>query len=322
MDHPDSILYLCQADMLALELNPVDMVDELESLFKGCATGEVWNLPKTASHPDEHRLFMSTLAYSDGNGLAACKSLCLNQHNPNRGLEAANALITLFDAKVGLPVATMDGNWITGVRTAAVSALAARYLARADSAVIAFVGCGLQARAHLEVFGPLFPLREIRALGRGAANRDRLCSLAEERGLRAVASNCAREALDGADLVVTTVPHLSGAGSFLDANWLPPGAFAAMVDLARSWHSSSFPAFHRFFIEDLAQERTMPDPMLDLDAVSGDLHDLVGDSGNHRQSASERLAFAFRGLAIGDLALASLAYRAAVRLDIGTRLPR
>ncbi|SEQ84140.1 ornithine cyclodeaminase/alanine dehydrogenase [Nitrosomonas sp. Nm51] len=69
----------------------------------------------------------------------------------------------------------LDGGWVTAARTAGLSAVAAKRLAKIDSSVAAFIGCGVQARSHLKVFADLFPLTEIRAFGRGAENRDKLC---------------------------------------------------------------------------------------------------------------------------------------------------
>jgi ornithine cyclodeaminase/alanine dehydrogenase len=166
-------------------------------------------------------------------------------------------------------------------------------LARPDSASIAFIGCGVQARSHLDAFCDIFPLREIRAFGRGTANRDALCRAAEARGLTAVASETARDAIDGADLVVTSVTLLPKVEPFLDAPWLTEG----------------MAAFERIVIDDLEQEAKAREPMVAPTLVAGDLLGLVCGDFPGRKSAKERTAFVFRGLALGDLALAGLAYR-------------
>src|SRR4029077_3011418 len=101
--------------------------------------------------------------------------------------------------------------------------------------VAAFTGCGGGARSHLDAFAASFPVREIRAFGRGTANRDALCRAAEARGLTAVASQSARDAIGSADLVVTSVTLLPNLEPFLDARWLKAGAFATMTDLSLPW---------------------------------------------------------------------------------------
>src|SRR5262245_65826622 len=93
---------------------------------------------------------MATLAMADDPPYMAVKSLLLNPRNPERGLPSINSLVTLLDGNTGVPLAVMDGNWITAVRTAGVSAVAAKRLARPDSSIAAFVGCGVQARTHAD----------------------------------------------------------------------------------------------------------------------------------------------------------------------------
>ncbi len=184
--------------------------------------------------------------------------MIFNPRNRERGLPDINAVVILLDSDTGIPLAVMDGNWVTAVRTAGLSAVAAKRLARPDASVAAFIGCGVQAQSHLQAFAALFPLQEIRAFGRGSANRDALCQAAEKLGLAAVASSTAREAVQDADVIITSVtfsPHLA---PFLDARWLQPSAFATMTDQAASWVADGMPAFNRIthnIIDDLNRKQ-------------------------------------------------------------------
>jgi ornithine cyclodeaminase/alanine dehydrogenase len=144
-------------------------------------------------------------------------TLVVNPRNAERGLPTLNSLISLLDGETGLPLALVDGNWVTSKRTAGLSAVAAKRLARSDSSSAAFIGCGVQARGHLAALGDLFPLREIRAFGRGTHNRDALCRLAVSRGMKAVRCDTGKAAVDGADIVVTTVTLIPEPVPFLDA---------------------------------------------------------------------------------------------------------
>jgi len=254
---------------------------------------------------------MATLAVADEPGVVATKSLVLNPRNPARGLHAINSLVTLLDSETGLPLAVIDGNWVTARRTAGLSAVAAKRLARPDSRVIAFIGCGVEARSHLDAFHDIFPLSEIRAFGRGTENRDALCRAGEAQGLKAVASATAKDAITDADLVVTTVTLSHGMTPFLDARELKAGAFATVTDLALPWLPEGMKAFDRIVIDDLEQEAKMSKPMVARELVAGDLAALVAGDLPGRQSAEERTAFVFRGVALGDLAVAGLIYRRA-----------
>jgi ornithine cyclodeaminase/alanine dehydrogenase len=297
----DTLPYLSSAVLDRLVISTSDIIGEIERQIEGQTRGEVWCAPKATVLPGDDRYIMATLG-------VATKSLVVNERNAARGLPTLNSLITLLDAETGLPLALVDGNWVTVKRTAGLSAVAARRLARSESASAAFIGCGAQARGHLEAFADLFPLREIRAFGRGAANRDALCELARSRGINAVASETARAAVEGADIVVTTLPLVPAPVPFLDARWLKAGSFVAMVDLALPWLPETMASFDRIVIDDLAQEAAMSKPMIKPELVAGDLTGLVCGDVPGRQSASDRTTFAFRGMAVGDLAVAGLAF--------------
>ncbi|MEK9726128.1 MAG: ornithine cyclodeaminase family protein [Rhodospirillaceae bacterium] len=324
MHAPPDLRYLSKGDMAALDVGAAAVVDAIEALCRGREAGTAMNAPKRALKPgaNDPRFFMSTLALGGDPPFMAVKALGLNETNVGRELESIGALVTLFDGDTGHPLAVMDGDWITAVRTAGLSALAARHMARPEASTLALVGCGVQARSHLELFAGLYPLREVRALGRGRANRDAVLATAAGEGLDAVAVDTPEAALDGADIVVSTVPAHAGFQPFLDANRLAPGTFVTMVDLARSWLPGGLDAFARIVIDDAPQEATMSQPMIEMARVAGDLQDLVAGRLAGRTDAAERTAFAFRGLALGDLALAILAFEAARAAGIGTTLPR
>lgn len=312
----DSLPYLSEAFLRRLPILTSDIVSEIERQIAAQRRGEVWCAPKAAVSPGDERFIMATLGVASEPRIVSTKALVVNPRNAKRGLATLNSLITLLDGETGLPIAVVDGNWVTERRTAGLSAVAAKRLAKADSASVAFIGCGVQARGHLEAFGDLFPLREIRAFGRGSTNRDALCQLARSRGMAAVPCDTARTAIEGADIVVTTLTLVPEPVPFLDARWLKPGSFTTMTDLALPWLPDTMSNFDRIVIDDLEQEAKMSKPMVKPELVTGDLTGLVCGDVAGRQSASERTTFAFRGLAVGDLAVAGLAYvRAKDQLD-------
>lgn len=306
-----NLLYLSEENLAALDVSPEEAVEAIEHLIRGRARSEVWYAPKAVVQPPDGRYIMATLAVADEPALVAVKSLVLNPRNSERGLRQINSLVTLLDSTTGVPLAVMGGNWITAVRTAALSAVAAKRMARPDSAVAAFIGCGVQAHSHLQAFAALFPLKEIRAFGRGRANIDALCDAAGELGLSAVASATAKDAVLDADLIVTSVSWSAALDPFLDAGWLKPGAFATVTDLAAPWLPDSIPVFDRIVIDDMVQEAGSAKPLVEADLVTGDLSGLVLGEFAGRGADDERNAFLFRGHPLGDLALAALAYRKA-----------
>ena len=320
MDTPalaaDKLPYLSEAFLDHLKISSLDLVSEIERQIIGQRRGEVWCAPKAVVLPGDDRYIMATLGVASEPRVLATKALVVNPRNAERGLATHNSLITLLDSETGLPLALVDGNWVTAKRTAGLSAVAAKRLARSDSSSAAFIGCGVQARSHLEVLSDFFSLREIRAFGRGSANRDALCRLAASRGIKAVPCDTAMAAIQGADIVVTTVALVPPPVPFLDARWLEAGSFVTMTDLALPWVPEAMQLFDRIVIDDLAQEATMSKPMIRPELVAGDLTGLVSGDVAGRQSKSERTTFAFRGLAVGDLALAGLAYGRAKAIGV------
>lgn len=305
------IRYLSRDSLQSLQLTPQEIVASIEHLILGCNRQQAWNALKAVITPPDGRYMMATLAASDDPPFLAVKALVLNPDNPKHGLQSINALVTLLDSRTGLPLAILDGNWVTAVRTAGLSAVAAKRLAKPDASTAAFIGCGVQAQSHLQAFAELFSLKQIWAFGRGTANRDALCQSAEAMGLTAIASKSAQEAIRDADLVVTSVTLSPQLVPFLDARWLKPGAFVTMTDLAAPWLAESMSVFDRIIVDDLEQEASMPKPLVDPALVCGDLTGLVNGHIAGRCADDERTAFVFRGLALGDLAVAGLAYQRA-----------
>ncbi|WP_217992312.1 hypothetical protein [Nitrosomonas ureae] len=218
-------------------------------------------------------------------------------------------------------MAIIDGNWVTAIRTAGLSAVAAKRLARPDASIAAFIGCGVQALSHLRALTEIFQLKRINVFGRGAASQNAFCRNAEKMDLSVITAQTAQtaqEAIQDADLIVTSVTLSPQLVPFLDARWLKPGAFVTMTDLAAPWLSESMSGLERIIIDDLEQEAGMPEPLVDPALVHGDLTDLVTGKTVGRQSVDERTAFVFRGLALGDLAVSGLAYQCACEQSQGT----
>lgn len=301
--------YWSESDLAALEISAHEIIDMLKTLIQASENETVWSAPKAVITPPDGRYIMATLAVMSEPALVATKSLVLNERNSEQGLPQINSLVTLLHGETGVPLAIMDGNWITAQRTAGLSALAASYLAQPTARSVGFIGTGVQARNHLLLFAQQFPLQHVYIVGRGKRNIDLLAAQAQALNLDVTVCETAKQAVQNADLLVTSVTHTSVTEPFLDANWLSAGSFAASVDLAAPWHQTSFACLDKLIIDDLTQEASLPNKLANPADISGDLLGLVQAKVSPRQSAQERNIFAFRGHALGDLALAALAYQ-------------
>jgi len=305
---PETIPYLSEATLSGLGISTDDVIESIEGLIRGGDAGTVWSAPKAVIMPPDGRYMMAALAAMDEPSLLAVKTVVLNPRNPEKGHPQINGLVTMLDSETGLPAAILDGNWITAVRTAGLSATAAKHMANGDAATCGFVGSGVQARSHLHAFMDMFPLRHIKVFGRGRANIDGLCEMADGMGLTSEVCESGEAALTDVDLAVTSVTFSQGLEPFLDAGCLRPGSFTTVTDLAAPWRKDSFAAFDRICIDDLDQEAALPNKLVPPEDVIGDLSGLVLGKFEGRGGPGERTAFIFRGHALGDLALASLAY--------------
>ena len=313
-------VYLSGEDLRSLKISTEEVLSSLETMIGRQKDLTAWAAPKSAFLTPDGRYMMSTLAAADDPPLLAVKSLVLNPSNSCRNLTQINATVSVLDSHSGLPLAVMDGGWITAIRTAGLSALAAKYLANPASRSIAFVGCGVQASAHLKLFSDLYPLAEMSAFGRGSANRRLLCDSAERLGLVATDSPTGQDAIEDADIIVTSVTLSTDASPFLDARGLKQGSFTAITDFLAPWHKEAISALDRIVIDDLQQEAAVDQPLIDPEFVDGDLLALITGELPIRFDVTKRTAFVFRGLAIADLALAALAYRKARAAGAGREI--
>jgi len=154
--------------------------------------------------------------------------------NNARGLGTHQAIIVLLDPATGVAEAILDGRYITEVRTAAVSAVSARHLARSDARVLGILGSGVQARSHLDALKLVRDFREVRAW---SPNAERLAQFAVETRARSVEN--AEAAVRGADVVavVTASPT-----PVIRSEWVADGTHVIGVGACRPWQRELDPA--------------------------------------------------------------------------------
>jgi alanine dehydrogenase len=141
--------------------------------------------------------------------------------NTKRGLKTHQAIIVMLDPQTGVAQAILDGRYITEARTAAVSAVSARRLARKNAKVLGIVGSGVQARSHLEALGWVREFREVRVW---SPNPDRLRQFTAETGARAMVN--AESVVRGADVVVAAT---SSPTPVIQSGWVDDGTHVIAV---------------------------------------------------------------------------------------------
>jgi thiomorpholine-carboxylate dehydrogenase len=236
----------------------------------------------------------------------ATKLITLIPGNPARGLPTLLATIVLMDPSTGRTLATMDGTWITELRTAAVSAVAADAIAPPGPAIVAMLGSGALARTHAMALRAVRPVSELRIWSRDPAN---VARCAAEVGGIACAS--AEQAVRGADIVCTvtnaTEPVLRGA-------WLKPGAFVAAVGAPRpSWRELDDEAMRNVVIADSrhSAEHEAGDVILSGATVYAEIGEILGGTVAPPPPGAT-VVFKALGQAVEDAVSARLVYDAAL----------
>lgn len=318
------LLYLSNADVQELQISHREARDVILASFRDNASGRNVGLPKSVITAGPSSWFISMSSASEANSLATMKWVAVVPVEGNHGRPTVNGLVCVSDYKTGLPIAVLDGNSITLIRTAAISAAAALYLAPEAPASIGLVGCGLQALSHLDAFVDLFPsLRSIYLLSRSALSAERTATVASEKQLDPIIVKNPDTLLRESEIVITMVPPSPGLKSFLDARLLPPSSFVSAVDGGRSWRPETLTAFDRLVTDKLEQYSSPVDASgryVESVKFQDDLVHLA--SGSCQPVAPTRALFSFRGFVIADLALADLVIRKARALGIGMALPR
>ncbi|MGH2635231.1 MAG: ornithine cyclodeaminase family protein [Actinomycetota bacterium] len=199
---------LIDADALA-RLLPMDAA--IDALQEGFGAERLPEAPMR-SHVETVSGTLFLMPAHGGAGVGV-KLVTLTDANPARGLPFIHAIYVLFDAEAQAPQAVLDGTALTALRTAAVSGLATRHLARPDAGRLVLFGAGVQARSHLRAMRAVRPIEEVVVVSRGRERAEALASEAGSLGLRA--SVGAPGAERDADLVCTcttsTTPVLAGA---------------------------------------------------------------------------------------------------------------
>jgi len=244
--------------------------------------------------------------------------------NAGAGLPTHQAIIALLDSSTGSPLAFLDGRYITEARTAAVSAVAVRELARQDATVLALIGSGVQAGSHREALPLVRPFREVRCWSPTEARLRRFVDA--HPGVQPAPG--AQAAVRDADVVVVAT---SSVTPVIWNNWVKPGACVVAVGACRPNQRELDPelvARARLIVDSRAaavQEAgdvvmAIAEGRLTADHIAAELGEVVSGKAPGRTTEDEITVFKSLGLAAEDIAAAHLAYSRARTMGRGTLL--
>jgi ornithine cyclodeaminase/alanine dehydrogenase-like protein (mu-crystallin family) len=317
------LVYLTQQEVIDCGLSFADAIRIVEGSLLEHGLGEVENPPKPAVHPLPDAFLHAMPGYLKRPRIVGLKWVSGFFSNPARGLPSISGLIILNDADSGLPTAVMDCAYITALRTAAVSAAAARRLARRDSTTIGLVGAGVQGRYNVLALRQVLPaLATVQVFDANGPTLARfVADVGRLSGLRIVQADSISAAFAGADVVITATGWLDEPIFF--GKWVGPGALILPIH-ARGWEARTIRDCDKLIVDDWGQfHHSTGEPggiYHPLPPLYAQLGEIVAGRKSGRENAAERIIDFNYGLAIHDVAMATEVLSIAKAKGLGTRL--
>jgi ornithine cyclodeaminase/alanine dehydrogenase-like protein (mu-crystallin family) len=302
-----SLLILSEHEVRAL-LPMDECIEAMDGVLRSLGRGELHQPLRFVTRPPDTDSLMGFMpAYRSGElSVWSLKEIVIVPGNPARGLDAHQGAVLLHDGETGELRALLNASPITEIRTAAVSAVATRALARPDARVVAILGAGVQARSHAEAMHAVLGDAEIRTWSRGDGGTP-------------------EEVLDGADVVCTCT---SAREPILQRGWLAPGthvnAVGASLPTVRELDTATMAAASLFVDRRESALNESGDLLL---AGLGEAHiraelgEVLIGAHPGRADGDELTVFKSLGLAVEDLAAAELIVRKAREQGLGTEVP-
>ena len=323
------VLLLSKTDVEGL-ISMRETIEAVEGAFRAKGLGKVQMPPKPYVYFDRYggdfRVMPAHLEELDAAGV---KIVNVHPRNPKEyGLPTVMATILLLDPRTGAPQVIMDGTWITDMRTGAGGAVAAKYLARKDSRIVAMVGAGAQARTQLVALNEVLKIEEVRV-------KDTVPGLAEcyaeemheKLRIDVDPSESVEEAVRGSDIVVTTTPVREPV---VVNDWIAAGTHINAIGADAPGKEELDPKIlkrAKVVVDDREQafhsgEVNVPvsKGMLSERDVYGELGEIIAGKKPGRTSRDEITVFDSTGLAIQDLATARLVYQKAKEAGKGLEI--
>lgn len=327
-------LLLTESDV-ARVLPMADLIDAMESALAAFSTSQVRQPVRSIVELDTHGFFgvmPAAYAFDEARGVmgtaaAGTKIVTVVPRNHEQGLPSHFATIVMLDPQTGALDAIVDGRLITEARTAAVSAVSARHLARRDARVVGIIGSGVQAHSHASALAHVLPEAEFRIWSRSAEHREAAArDIAGATKRPCVATASARDAVAGADVVVLVT---SAQTPVVEDEWIKDGTHVIGVGACRP-NEREMPgalvARARLVVDSRAAAEKESGDLLLARAdgrsvqISAELGEICAGSAPGRTDAASVTIFKSLGLAIEDVVAARLAVERARAAHIGQPL--
>jgi ornithine cyclodeaminase len=326
------LTYLNRLDVEAVALADEEIIAAIEAALGMQGRGQTVIEPRVHLEPDagtEGHFNMLRGAIGGEIGLAGVKVVGDFVGNYTKDLPSELGLLCLFDPGTGAPVAVIDASGITDMRTGAVTAVGAKYLAPARPKILGHIGARGTAYWNVRLLDLLFGFEEIRVHSRRAASRGEFARrLSRELGKQVIATADWRSCAEGADIVVEA-SRLSAPEPLLRTDWIKPGALVIPYGTMSAVELSLTDIMSKIVVDDWGQCRTgkfgalrahVEAGKLTGDTLYAELGQIVAGLRPGRESEDETILFWHRGLSLSDIALGHAILAKAASAGVGQRL--
>ncbi|MDJ0607690.1 MAG: ornithine cyclodeaminase family protein [Kiloniellales bacterium] len=323
--------YLNGPDIDGLAMTDDEILGAVEGGLAAQGKGETVIEPRVHLQPDPafRGHFNVLRGYVAPLNVAGVKIVGDYIDNYKRGLPSEMAFLNLFDPRCGMPVALLDASAITDMRTGAMTALGAKYLARRNSKVLGHIGARGSSYWNVRLLDHLFDFEEIRVHSRRPESREAFAArLSEDLGKTVRAVDTWEACLKDADIQVEA-SRLEKPEPHFKTAWVKPGNLVVPYGTISAVELSLTDVMNKILVDDKGQIhagrfgslRAHADAgKLDDDKLHGELCQVVAGGLPGRESEEETILFWHRGLSLSDIALGAAMLEKAARLGVGQKL--
>lgn len=326
------VTYLNGPDVAALALTDAEILAAVEESLRAQGLGETVIEPRVHLVPEssDKGHFNVLRGYVKPLGVAGVKVVGDFVDNYKQGLPSELAILNLFDPETGVPRAIIDASAITDMRTGAMTAIGAKYLARKDCKVLGHIGARGTAYWNVRLLDHLFDFDEIRVHSRRPESRDAFgARLEKDLGKPVRVTDNWRDCLEGADIMVEASRLPEPAPHFL-TEWVKPGAFVVPYGTMSAVEFSLTDIMDKIVVDDWGQcgpgrpygalRRHVDEGKLTPETLHAELGQVVAGLRPGRESDGETNLFWHRGLSTSDIALGWALMDKAARQGVGQQL--
>jgi ornithine cyclodeaminase len=331
-EHPPIyITYVNRFDIEALAITDAELLAAIESGLAAQGRGECVIEPRVHLEPGVANGHFNVLrgALSAPIDLAGVKVVGDFVDNYKQGLPSEMAMLLLLDPSNGMPRAMLDASGITDMRTGAVTALGAKYLARKGSKILGHVGARGTSYWNVRLLDGLFDFDEIRVHSRRPESRDAFAErLSDELGKPVIATEDWQSCVEGADIVVEA-SRLDAPRPMLLTEWIKPGALVMPYGTMSAVELSLTDIMAKLVVDDWGQckggkfgslRAHVEAGKLSEQTLHAELGQIVAGLKAGRETEEETILFWHRGLSLSDIALGHAMLEKGARMGIGQRL--